>query len=233
MPIRSIKATGDITILNSNPASGTPTPFSFVQITDLEPDAQWVTVVSSGTYTGALTARGSIDASTNLLGSGNWAPLGPTPFVSMSTGQAFANIPSGVADLFSVNVAGLKGFRVNGESTMTGDATVSMWRSVAGIAPPNQNVAATPWVNSTAAPQSGSATVIKAAAGFLNKVLVTTLGSAALNIYDNASAGSGTIIGIVPANTPVGTVLTFNNRATLGITIGGAASQPALTVSWS
>ncbi len=76
-------------------------------------------------------------------------------------------------------------------------------------------------------------TVISAAAGRLCRVLVTTLGTNAMTIYDNATAGSGRIIGIVPASAAAGTVLTFLMPTTNGITVDGHSDNPAVTVSWS
>lgn len=74
--------------------------------------------------------------------------------------------------------------------------------------------------------------VVKAAAGCLCRVLVTTAGTGAGIFYDNASAASGTVIGYVPANAAIGTPYSFQMPAANGIYYGGAANSPALTVSW-
>jgi hypothetical protein len=74
-------------------------------------------------------------------------------------------------------------------------------------------------------------TVLKASAGRLVQVLVTTAGTTSLTIYDNASTGSGTIIGITPPTTTVGQVIVFNTPAVNGITAVGAAGSPAVTAS--
>jgi hypothetical protein len=79
--------------------------------------------------------------------------------------------------------------------------------------------------------------VIKAAPGRLCCVLVTTATTAsqAITFYDNATAGSGTVIGVIPGGTTAGTVYTFLMPANNGITIGQNASLAAgqITVSFS
>lgn len=76
------------------------------------------------------------------------------------------------------------------------------------------------------------ATPIKAAAGRIGKVIVTVLGTAAMNIYDNASAASGTILCAIPASAPVGSIYDVQMPAANGITVGGVASSPGLTIGW-
>jgi hypothetical protein len=75
-------------------------------------------------------------------------------------------------------------------------------------------------------------TVIKASAGRIFTVQVTTAGTNAMSFYDNATTASGTIIAQLPASAAVGTY-TFNSPAANGITAGGNAANPAVTVSWS
>lgn len=74
--------------------------------------------------------------------------------------------------------------------------------------------------------------VIKNSPGILCSVLVTVNLSAVVTIFDNASAGSGTIIGVVPATATAGQVFTFNMPANLGITIGTLANTGSITVSY-
>lgn len=91
-------------------------------------------------------------------------------------------------------------------------------------------------ITTTVAAGTTSNTVITSAAGKLRKILVTsTAGAAATNVYDNASAASGTIIGCVPASAATGTLIDFSTGmpALNGITIGGAATNPAMTIVWS
>lgn len=71
--------------------------------------------------------------------------------------------------------------------------------------------------------------------GRLWSATVTTTGTAGLDIYDNASAGSGTKLLSIPANAVVGTVYNFTNGAPAanGIVSNGVANCPAVTFSFS
>lgn len=72
-------------------------------------------------------------------------------------------------------------------------------------------------------------TVVKASAGRLASVLVTTTGTNPLVIYDNASTASGTIIGALPASPAIG-LYVFGTPAQNGLTVAGNASNPGVTV---
>lgn len=77
-------------------------------------------------------------------------------------------------------------------------------------------------------------TPIATGAGYLGRVVVTsTNGAATINIYDNATTHSGTVIGVVAASAAVGTVYTFGIPYFNGITVGGAATNGAITISYS
>ena len=76
-------------------------------------------------------------------------------------------------------------------------------------------------------------TVIKATPGRLVHVLVTAVGTNPLSIYDNATTNTGTIIGIVPASAPVGSLYALHMPAANGITVQGNAANPAITVAWT
>ena len=83
------------------------------------------------------------------------------------------------------------------------------------------------------AASKSTVTVVKASTGRLCRVLVTTAGTATtVSIFDNASAASGTIIGIFPGTAVAGTVYDFEMPAVNGITVGGAATNPAMTISY-
>lgn len=89
-------------------------------------------------------------------------------------------------------------------------------------------------VNATPVAASTSTdTIIKGSVGCLCRVLVTTTGSNALNIWDNATGHTGTIIGAVAANAVAGTLVECQAPAINGITVQGNASNPAITVIWS
>lgn len=77
-------------------------------------------------------------------------------------------------------------------------------------------------------------TVVKAAPGRLVAAVVTgATSTGALTFYDNASAGSGTVIGVVPTGATTGTRYPFEVPAAAGITAVGAAGSAAVTVSFS
>jgi len=85
---------------------------------------------------------------------------------------------------------------------------------------------------SVAAGATGN-TVVKGSAGRLARILTTTAnGAAAVAVYDNASAATGTVIGYIPASASAGTLVDFSMPAALGITVGGSATNPAMTVSF-
>ena len=90
----------------------------------------------------------------------------------------------------------------------------------------------------TAAQIAAGAVVIKGAPGRLCSVLVTTTTTAsqAITFFDNASAGSGAVIGQILGGTAAANLpVVFNMPAQAGITIAQNASLAAgaVTVSWS
>jgi hypothetical protein len=79
-----------------------------------------------------------------------------------------------------------------------------------------------------------SLTVIKATPGRLAKVLCSTANATnAINIYDNATTNSGTIIGVIPTTATAGQIFDLQMPAANGITIAATASAGTITVSWS
>jgi hypothetical protein len=77
--------------------------------------------------------------------------------------------------------------------------------------------------------------VVKASAGRLMKVIVTTAtAGGAITIYDNASTNSGTILLVIPAAAAAGTVYDVNLPAANGIYVyQSAASAGVLCVSYA
>jgi hypothetical protein len=82
-------------------------------------------------------------------------------------------------------------------------------------------------------------TVIKASAGRLSRVLITTAGTTGTEtFYDNASACSGTVIGIIPGTTALATAVAgaapylFDMFAANGITGCGGAGSPGVSVGY-
>lgn len=110
----------------------------------------------------------------------------------------------------------------------SGDGTVAMTvAQVGAITTSNDGT-------STVAIPAGTITdtVVKATAGRLCRILVTTLGANALQVCDNATAGTGTVIGALTANAPIGTY-SFQMPAAAGITVAGNAANPAVTISYA
>lgn len=74
---------------------------------------------------------------------------------------------------------------------------------------------------------------IKQSAGRLMKVVVTASAAGTVTIYDNASAGSGTILLAIPASPTVGTVYDVNLPAVNGITAVAAATPSSVTIGYA
>jgi hypothetical protein len=87
--------------------------------------------------------------------------------------------------------------------------------------------------NTAIAAGTSANTVVKNSSGRLASILVTATGTNALNVYDNASAASGNIIAIIPANATVGTYTRFKVPATAGITVQGNAANPGVTIFYT
>jgi len=80
----------------------------------------------------------------------------------------------------------------------------------------------------------GGLQTVKAGPGRLVKVTVTTAtASAAATIYDNASAGSGTELLVIPAAAPAGTVYDVQLPAANGITVSSSGATGGITVGYS
>lgn len=166
-----------------------------------------------------------------------------------STGQIVFS-PTATATLSSVGVNGtatVAGAKTNNNAASAA-TNVGALVAVANAAPPaltetfqnalsvdlSGNLRTISASKNAAVAVSASVTVVKASAGFLSGVLVTAAGTTqALTIFDNASLGSGTVIGIVPSGATAGQYFPFNMPATAGITCSGSANNPAVTVAYS
>ncbi len=78
-------------------------------------------------------------------------------------------------------------------------------------------------------------TVIKATPGTFYGILVTSVGAGTPQVFDHASAASGTIIGALVASAPIGPVMgpTMGVKCSNGITVSGGATAPAMTIFWN
>jgi hypothetical protein len=105
--------------------------------------------------------------------------------------------------------------------------TVDAWRGTQGVA----DVSSGGRTSTAIAASTSANTVIKASAGRCASILVTTTGTNALQVFDNASAASGTIIAALPTSPAIG-LYVFGTPAANGITVGGNANNPGVTVFW-
>lgn len=90
--------------------------------------------------------------------------------------------------------------------------------------------------NTLAIATGAATTVVKGAPGRLVRFVITSAGTSADNatIYDNASAGSGTILAVIPGGTTLtGGSVNIDLPAANGITVVNVASGPAFTVGYS
>jgi hypothetical protein len=77
-------------------------------------------------------------------------------------------------------------------------------------------------------------TVILAQLGRLCSALVTVTGTNKMEFYDNVSTGSGTLVGLIPANpTVTGVPYVWKAPCANGITIKGNANNPGVTVFYT
>jgi hypothetical protein len=80
----------------------------------------------------------------------------------------------------------------------------------------------------------GQLNTVKASAGRLVRITVTTVTAAAVvTVYDNASAASGTILAVVPIAAAVGTIYLIDMPALNGITVQSTGATGAITVGYS
>jgi hypothetical protein len=79
-----------------------------------------------------------------------------------------------------------------------------------------------------------STTTVKSGQGRVVNCLITTAGTSTDNatIYDN-TAGSGTILAVIPGGGSVPAQVTIDMPASVGITIVNVASGPAFTIGYS
>jgi hypothetical protein len=85
-----------------------------------------------------------------------------------------------------------------------------------------------------AVPAGAATTVGKASSGVIATIVCTSSGAtAATTFYDNASAGSGTILYLTKTTPAQGDIYQINGAALNGITAVGVAGSAAFTVYYS
>lgn len=88
-------------------------------------------------------------------------------------------------------------------------------------------------LNVAVAAAKATDTVIVAAPSRLCRVLVTAVGSANTQIFDNATVGSGVVIAIIKTTAAVGDFFDFSMPAMNGITVKGLATNCGFTISYN
>lgn len=172
-----------------------------------------------GTSGGNLTALQGGPTSTD--GNGNvsapvavYIPDGGSVTLGTSTDVAGANTVIGQ----------LKQIRLNTASVTIGTALPTGGNVI--------GVVAFGGTTAVGVPGNSGVTVVKNGAGRLASAIVIGTGTAQLNIYDNASQASGTVIGAVPANAAVGSVYAFNSPAAQGIVANSVANCCSVTLCY-
>lgn len=109
--------TAAITTQNLNPATGTPTPGSFVQISCY--GLSTLSIQTVGVYTGVLTLQVTIDGV-------NWISLGGVAIVNVNTGANSATIPSAAQSIYQADVSGFNMARISANASVTGSVQVTL-----------------------------------------------------------------------------------------------------------
>lgn len=74
-------------------------------------------------------------------------------------------------------------------------------------------------------------TVVRKLSGGLGSVLIQATTTAAVTIYDSAVGVAGAVIGFIPSGALAGNYV-FDMPASQGVTVAGASTNPAMTVSY-
>lgn len=112
-----VQTAGSITTQNLNPLTGVPTAGSFVRL-GLR-NHSTVTIMVSGTYTGALSLQHTTD------GGNTWVTYTNAFQLTLeSTGAQSATITSAAVGAFTTDVAGLSDIRVSANAAVTGTAII-------------------------------------------------------------------------------------------------------------
>jgi len=204
---------------------------------------KWITIgIGSGVYVGSLVFERAMDSS------GSWEPILMYDMDTLSgldgdgSSTSDSNITVGTSIWFPW-------FRVRMQAYTSGTATGTaiLYRdglpgfnplTFGSVANPSNEYAG--FINNdgnkNVAIASGHATdtIVSAIPGMLGRVLVTAQNTHQMIIYDNASAASGTIIGIIPANQAVdGKPFVLHAPASNGIYVAGDTNNPGVTIFYT
>jgi len=219
-----------------------------VTATDISAYACGILHINANAYVGTLTFAYSNDNSLYL-------PLNVYPLSVDSSGGGTPSITSTSSVAYLIPKKG-RYFRARMTAWTSGAAqgVIEWFTQIPGFAfattavnqngtwtiQPGNTQNTTPWLHQgptttgTQAANTAANTVIKASAGALWTATITTLGTAGLIIYDNASTNSGTQLLSIPASAPVGTIYAFpaGQPAANGITSAGVTNCPGVTFSY-
>jgi hypothetical protein len=190
---------------------------SFQATYDKTDDASWVNIsmFRLSDLQGAFSAS-SIDSTPNFaIGGPVRYPFFRCRMTGYTSGTAVATL--------QLRIGGIPGFQLLSQyvQLLTADnARIGMTNNDG-----NSNV--------TIAAGKASDTVVFGSGGFLASVLVTATGTNQMNFYDNASAGSGGIVGIIPASAAVGTITQCKAPCGTGCTAKGNSNNPGVTVFYT
>jgi hypothetical protein len=220
IPVADVTGSGNITVLNANLATGTPTAGSTVA---LAVNGQSILSVQvEGTWTGTLEIQGTVDNT-------NWVQL--IGVSNLNTGALSATIPSAATGLYQIGCGGLIGCRVTASAAMTGTAIITARVSVALG---NVAIDAPIPAGTNSIGNLGTVTTVSAVTAITNALPTGTNTLGSVKITDGTN-----IPGVAPASTaPVATqpalvVSVSQNSPGLkpSIALTGSGSGAAATVS--
>lgn len=208
-------AYGTINTQNLNPASGVPTPGSFVPI-----NLGGMSTLSIQTASNSLNQPLSLQVSNDNQ---NWITLGGTAFLNANTGASSANIPAGVNAMYQLDISAfLYGRLTQLTAASTGSAAVSMNATatdgMVGLDAPipagantigtvnATTTPATPTSSTLTSAATTNATLVKSTAGNLFEISADNFNAAArfLKLYNKATAPTvGTDVPVLTIPLPV------------------------------
>lgn len=166
-------------------------------------------------YVTPITPGAGVNVATDVIGTASAPATGQVlPWMKVDVGAAGASSPV--------------------TATNPLPAQLTNGTAVNPTGPGNDLIVATGGKSTASVPSGAANTVVKASAGRLCRIMITTLGTGTGNvaIYDNATTNSGTIIGQFVNTLAVNTVQEFQMPAANGITVANVASGPVFTVSY-
>jgi hypothetical protein len=202
----------------------------------------WMTVyIGSSTYSGQLSAQGTFDATDNS----SWKTLQNFWADELAIGNSVIDSTTYVAQTGPIRYPWLRiratswssGTAVGGVELKKGARAITLSGAYATLLGSGFNIG---FINNdgnknlSIASGHNSDTIVSANPGMLGSILVTAQNTNQMTFYDNASAASGDILGIVPANQAVdGKPFTLHAPAVNGIYVSGNANNPGVRISYS